>query len=347
MTREKVQSLNSSKKGAADNAVWHYISDQLSKEVEPHVKLTFHMFMAPQDPHIRRVDIYINGRKLIPVDPFCDCGGKTDSLKPMEQRVRNSNGGISTIKVTGIILPHMNDLTPEDMERLGGENSLREGQGFYIYRNNRLIIYGTWFKLTPSDIDSSVYKYGRIKVEIPNTLDKVWDIDIKKQNAVIPKQVINELKRTVVQVTDKSKEREVRKHKVVDDSYDNSIWEAAEAREGHAQFKVNVEAPKIKDYLEENFDKKQQKKVIKLLDAISDALPFDDIYQSVISGRKSQELTQDEINEFVIRGIRTALYIKKTNGCTLSEAVEELCKQDPYSRECVHNALLEVLHEEL
>ena len=79
-------------------------------------------------------------------------------------------------------------------------DELREGQGFYIYRNNRLIIYGTWFRLSSQNVSSELYKYGRIKVDIPNSLDDMWEIDIKKQNAVIPKQILNLLKKKVADV---------------------------------------------------------------------------------------------------------------------------------------------------
>lgn len=77
---------------------------------------------------------------------------------------------------------------------------LKDEQGFFVYRNDRLIIYGTWFRLSSRSVNAELYKYGRIKVDIPNKLDSLWDIDIKKQNAVIPKQIVNLLRKSVMKV---------------------------------------------------------------------------------------------------------------------------------------------------
>lgn len=72
-------------------------------------------------------------------------------------------------------------MTNDDIEKLGGIESLRNGQGFYVYRNERLIIHGTWFRLSASNINNELYKYGRIKVDIPNSLDDMWEIDVKNK----------------------------------------------------------------------------------------------------------------------------------------------------------------------
>jgi hypothetical protein len=42
-------------------------------------------------------------------------------------------------------------------------------QGYYIYRGKGLIKYGTWFG-TPRH---EVSKYGRVKVDIPNSMDEI------------------------------------------------------------------------------------------------------------------------------------------------------------------------------
>ena len=110
------------------------------------------------------------------------------------------------------------------MKKLGGEDSLRGKQGFYIYRNERLIISGTWFRLNSSNMSSELYKYGRIKVDIPNTLDDIWEIDIKKQNAVIPKQIINYLKKSVMNVCEKSKEKNAKRTKLEYKVDTTKIW---------------------------------------------------------------------------------------------------------------------------
>ena len=49
------------------------------------------------------------------------------------------------------ILPHLSKLTQDDLDKVGGKDRLRSDQGFYVYRNKRLIIWGTWFRLERKD----------------------------------------------------------------------------------------------------------------------------------------------------------------------------------------------------
>ena len=85
--------------------------------------------------------------------------------------------------------------TKKDIKLLGGDENLRTKQGYYIYRNDRLIIWGTWFGLQRGELT----KNARIRVDFPNSLDDIWKIDIKKQNASIPLQIRNSLKRAVTE----------------------------------------------------------------------------------------------------------------------------------------------------
>ena len=50
-------------------------------------------------------------------------------------------------------------------------------QGFYLYRNGRLISEPTWFgleKKTPKR------KLCRVKIDIDNSNDVIWQLDVKK-----------------------------------------------------------------------------------------------------------------------------------------------------------------------
>ena len=66
---------------------------------------------------------------------------------------------------------------------LGKVDDLRRNQGFYIYRNKRLIIWGTWFRLHRQN---ELNNLARVSIEIPNTLDHIWEIDVKKSTATLP-----------------------------------------------------------------------------------------------------------------------------------------------------------------
>ena len=65
-----------------------------------------------------------------------------------------------------------------------GINGWNEQQGFYIYRQNRLIVAGEW--LLPKLQKKEQYKLARIRIDIDNQLDAEWKIDVKKSIAVPP-----------------------------------------------------------------------------------------------------------------------------------------------------------------
>lgn len=90
------------------------------------------------------------------------------------------------ISLQPYILPHRNKLTREDLLKVGGSDDLRMNQGFYIYRCKRLIIWGTWFRLLGKD---ELNKLARVKVDIPNSLDEIWSIDVKKSTANLPDKI--------------------------------------------------------------------------------------------------------------------------------------------------------------
>ena len=137
--------------------------------------MVFHRFInRPFNP----IKIYINDDRIRGLDPFLEDHPKTDSQKPSPINCEGTE-----IIVQQFILPHQNDLSNDDIEKLGGIDFLRNGQGFYVYRNRRLIIWGTWFRLERKD---ELSKLARVMVDIPNSLDYMWSIDIKKSTAILP-----------------------------------------------------------------------------------------------------------------------------------------------------------------
>ena len=64
-------------------------------------------------------------------------------------------------------------------------------QGFYNYRNQRLLLIGDWLGLFRKE---EHYKLARISIDLPNSLDSEWQIDIKKSVARPPLILKDQLK---------------------------------------------------------------------------------------------------------------------------------------------------------
>jgi len=89
-----------------------------------------------------------------------------------------------SVRVKGYILPHRSKLSPEQYNvGKGPKDSWTAHQGFYVYRNRRLLVAGDWLGLFKREVH---YDLCRIQIDLPNNLDNDWQIDIKKVNCQTP-----------------------------------------------------------------------------------------------------------------------------------------------------------------
>ncbi|MGC6766746.1 hypothetical protein ACP0GL_25300, partial [Escherichia coli] len=61
-------------------------------------------------------------------------------------------------------------------------------QGFYVYRNERLLVAGNWLGLgnPRAWTKDETHRLARIRLDIPNDADIDWKIDIRKSMARPP-----------------------------------------------------------------------------------------------------------------------------------------------------------------
>lgn len=316
--------------------VREYLCDEMD-DAELHLRLVFHRFLNNQ---FHPIKMYINNFQLNGLDPFLENHAKTDTKNPSEIKIDDS-----LVKIQSYILPHQNDLSSNDIDNLGGIEYLKNGQGFYIYRNERLLIYGTWFRLSSSNISSELYKYGRIKVDIPNTLDEMWEIDIKKQNAVIPNRLLNNLKKVVNTVCRSSTEKTSRRTKLTLEKDDKRIWNKILSKENKERFYINNESNFVRDFLDE-FEDKDKKKILHFLDVISSSVPYDDIYNAMCNKKAEQNIDEDQFNSIILIGIDQYHRYKKITQLPKEQILEILCKFEPFNNENIKARIEEALKDE-
>ena len=81
-----------------------------------------------------------------------------------------------TVFIRPYILPHKTKFANDDeVKAAGGYKGWLQHQGFYVYRNERLIIYGTWFGLFKKEMS---FNLARIQLDINSDSDFDWQIDI-------------------------------------------------------------------------------------------------------------------------------------------------------------------------
>jgi len=159
--------------------------DSQMVEAREHLSLVFHRFISGEPPYAR-TSIAINYVDLQAADPFLTTSSRTQTSAEESIEVAGQE-----IVVKAFTLPFLNKMTSVERKRASIAGNLRDSQGFYVYRGGRLVIWGTWFRLMPKN-DSG--KLTRVRVDIPNSLDYLWSLDIKKSSAVPPAVVRDRLK---------------------------------------------------------------------------------------------------------------------------------------------------------
>ncbi|MDQ0417086.1 hypothetical protein J2Z48_001258 [Croceifilum oryzae] len=153
------------------------------KDVEDHLQLVFHRFLESQTP----ITILLNNHKLVSWDPFLTTEMATQEMP--EERVTVAG---DTVVIQPYVLPHHSKLSKENYRIAGGVKGWFEQQGFYVYRNRRLLVAGGWLGLFSKE---ESYKLGRIKIDIGNLVDFHWQIDIKKSTARPPQELVDIFKK--------------------------------------------------------------------------------------------------------------------------------------------------------
>ena len=139
-----------------------------------HLSLVFHRYLEGSIRG-RKISMYINNSKLEAFDPFNISHPATQELSIEKIKIYGQD-----VIIQPFILPHHSKVSRQEYERYATEDGYTKSQGFYLYRENRLLIYGTWWGLHRI---KDAHKLVRIKIDISNKQDKYWGIDIKKSTA--------------------------------------------------------------------------------------------------------------------------------------------------------------------
>jgi len=161
----------------------------LIDQVERHLSMVFHRYLASNRP---RLKILINGRAIESWDPFLSEHSSTWS-SPIE-RVQTTRG---VLEIQSHVLPHRDRLDARQLVEAGGLNGWTAQQGCYVYRNERMLLAGSWLGLgrgRPWTKEES-YRLARLRIDIPNTADTDWKIDIRKSTARPPANIRERLTR--------------------------------------------------------------------------------------------------------------------------------------------------------
>lgn len=315
-----------------DGRVFDFFNEQ-KDSLNKYLGLIYHRFLS--DTKKRKLKIYINNGQVKPLDPFLESHPKTTAKKSRTIEINDSNGFERLVTIKPFILPYASDLSDKDKQLIGGIENLRSKQGFYIYRNKRLIIWGTWFGMKPR---AELTKNARIRVDIPNTLDDIWGINIMKQKAIIPKSIQHRMKKTVLEAMEISVAKQThrgRRENIEDLDY---IWDRMEGRNKTYFYQINRDN-KVFKMIREKMSDEDFIYLDMLISEIEKNIPINQMYIDKSNEAIFVEEDNDRFDEVFQLGITMVDLIKETR--PFAEIIEDLMKSEPFCRyQKVQSALL-------
>ena len=282
-----------------------------------HIELTFHRFLNAGAGN-KSIKMNINGDPLVGVDPF-----NTSHLATIELPKQALYVDSKEITVQPYILPHYTKVSAPDYDKFSGEGGYLQNQGFYVYRNKRLIIRSTWFRLMPKE---ELTKLIRVRVDIPNSLDHIWKIDVKKSNANPPESVRKGLKQIISEVEYSGKRVFKQKGHILKSKVLEPVWNRTVAS-GKVKYEISKSHPLI-DTFKATLNDDSQRDFNNILKSIESSFPSDLYFNDFANSPESVEkplVTEEELTN--ILKVFIPVYLATCN--THDDLVNKLIQIEP------------------
>ena len=257
-------------------------------ETRSHLELVFHRYLSGE-PGRRSVSIQMNNRPLEPFDPFHSRHPAT--IAGPEERIRVAD---ENVLVQAFTLPHHGKVTPAEWERYGGPEGYVKNQGFYVYRERRLIIHGTWFGLARQ---TELTKLARVRIDMPNTLDGAWKIDVKKASAQLPPPVRERLRRIIEPLGAASKRVYRTKGRKLIEENRIPVWNRIQNK-NQISYRINDEHPMVLDLLS-RLPPEARGDLLRVIEVAGTSLPMDALFADL--GGDAESVVGDATSEPALR----------------------------------------------
>lgn len=210
------------------------LNEQMALVTE-HIGRIFHRFISGERG-LSKVAMRVNKVDVEAFDPFNERNVATQLLQ--EERVITRTGDVL---MQAYVLPHHSKVSQQEYQRMAGAEGYLRNQGFYVYRNRRLIIWGTWFRLAPQE---ELTKLARVKVDIPNTQDHLWAIDVRKSRAKPPASVRIRMKQIVERIRSSAKRPYTHRGVTVSVGSAAAVWQRRAFNDA-VRYEVNHDHPLV------------------------------------------------------------------------------------------------------
>jgi hypothetical protein len=295
--------------------------------VERHLAMVFHRHLEGARPRLR---ITINGKAIRGWNPFI-AGASTASWSSPLERLQS---GASECAVQCFILPHKDRLTKSEHDAAAGVNGWNAQQGFYVYRNDRLLVAGSWLGLGSPRLwtKDEVHRLARISLDFTNDSDADWRIDIRKSIAKPPFAMRQRL--TSLGEDTRRKARAVFANRGTAPRRTNEepvfeAWESVVAG-GVTRYRVNREHPAVRGVLDSPLAIDES--VETMLSLLESTIPVQRIWLDTVEERTAPQSPSEEETERIRHMIRVVYSSLLRRQYTPEGARERLLRTEPFQQ---------------
>lgn len=295
----------------------HAINLQVSALAD-HLEVVFHRFMEGERG-FKKIRMTVNGRPLVPFDPFNRSHPATVFL-PRE--VIHFAG--AEVVVQPVVLPHFSKVDKPTWDRHAGPRGYLRGQGFYIYRNRRLIVDGSWLRLMRQ---TPITQLARVQVDIDNALDHEWRIGVKKDSAELPLPVKSRLKEIIDRIDLQARRPFIRRGTIRASADRFPMWLRVQS-EDTISYRINMNNPVVAEFVSA-LPSEIRPELAHLFALIASSLPLETIFSDL--GTEGELVTAGSIEDGVLeRGVRLMFDRLREAGLSHEDTVLALLAVEPY-----------------
>ncbi len=209
-------------------------------------------------------------------------------LKELRLVLNPEWAGTTEIKISSFVLPREEEFPDKDTHKHAGLGRWNSLQGFFVYRADRLIYDGGYLGLG-IELEEHA-KLGRIVIDIPNSRDHEWALNVTKE-ALRPPRSLEPTLRRVAKLNRKEANRRYRKRATTrtrrrKENELSLVWSAPNQARGIGKYVVNRSHPMIAE-LQAMLNSEHLRRFKALITLIERSLPIEHIAQLAVEEAKN------------------------------------------------------------
>lgn len=296
--------------------------------IRDHLGMVFHRFISDGS-----LKLFINDVAVKAWDPFLSAHSKTWRSPDL-----NDGPHDAPISAQAFVLPHRDHLSPSEYAAASGPEGWNSHQGFFVYRNRRLLLAGGWLGLGRGRrwTSEEPFRLARIRLDLPNAVDAQWKIDVKKASAQPPASLRNRLTHLAEDARERARRVfAYRGRKVVHPggSPVAQAWQAVKARSG-TRYRIDTSHPAIASVLELASSDQLKPELLAMLRVIEETVPVQRIWLDTAENRETPRTGFSGEPPDEVRSVANVMFRSMVDrkGMSVELAKESLLRTEPFDQ---------------